>query len=162
MIERGQLAPEFELPDQDGRAVKLSALRGQPVVVYFYPKADTPGCTTQACGVRDHRADYHKVGSVVVGISPDPVVKVKKFHEKYSLDFSLLADEDHAVAESYGVWVEKSMYGRTYFGNERTTFILDPDGRVAQVLRKVKPAEHDELVLKALAEIGPSGPQTAG
>jgi peroxiredoxin Q/BCP len=162
MIERGQLAPEFELPDQDGRAVKLSDLRGQPVVVYFYPKADTPGCTTQACGVRDHRADYRKVGSVVVGISPDPVVKVKKFHEKYSLDFSLLADEDHAVAESYGVWVEKSMYGRTYFGNERTTFIVDPEGRVAQVLRKVKPAEHDELVLNALAEIGPSGPQTAG
>ncbi len=156
MTEQGDEAPDFELPDQDGRAVKLSDYRGQPVVVFFYPKADTPGCTIQACGVRDRRADYRRVGSVVVGVSPDPVAKVKRFHEKYSLDFPLLADEGHAVAESYGVWVEKSMYGRTYFGNERTTFIVDPGGRVAQVLRKVKPAEHDELVLNALAEIGPS------
>ena len=96
--------------------------------------------------MRDHRADYQKLGSVVLGVSPDPVAKVKKFHDKYDLDFPLLADEDHAVAESYGVWAEKSMYGRTYFGNERTTFIVGPDGKVAQVLRKVKPAEHDELV----------------
>ena len=123
------------------------------MVVYFYPKADTPGCTTQACGVRDRRADYAKVGSVVLGISPDPVAKVKKFHDKYDLDFALLADEGHAVAGAYGVWVEKSMYGKTYFGNERTTFVIGPDGLVANVLRKVKPAEHDELVLKALNEI---------
>jgi peroxiredoxin Q/BCP len=155
MIEQGDEAPDFELPDQDGRAVKLSDFRGQPVVVYFYPKADTPGCTTQACGVRDHRADYAKVGSVVLGISPDPVKKVKKFHEKYDLDFSLLADEGHAVADAYGVWAEKSMYGKKYFGNERTTFIVDSDGKVAEVLRKVKPAEHDALVLKALAEAAP-------
>ena len=155
MIEQGQVAPDFELPDQDGRAVKLSDFRGQPVAVYFYPKADTPGCTTQACGVRDHRADYQRVGSVVLGISPDPVAKVKKFHEKYALDFPLLADEDHAVAETYGVWAEKSMYGKTYFGNERTSFIVDPDGKVAHVLRKVKPAEHDERVLQALGEVGP-------
>jgi peroxiredoxin Q/BCP len=153
MIEPGEEAPDFELPDQDGNPVKLSDLRGQPVVVYFYPKADTPGCTTQACGVRDHRADYAKVGSVVLGISPDPVKKVKKFHEKYDLDFALLADEGHAVADAYGVWAEKSMYGKKYFGNERTTFVIDPDGNVAELLRKVKPAEHDALVLKALEEL---------
>jgi len=153
MIEQGDEAPDFELPDQDGRAVKLSDFRGQPVVVYFYPKADTPGCTVQACGVRDHRADYEKVGSVVLGISPDPVSKVKAFHEKYDLDFPLLADEDHAVAESYGVWATKSMYGKSYKGNERTTFIIDSDGKVAEVLRKVKPAEHDALVLTALEEL---------
>jgi thioredoxin-dependent peroxiredoxin len=153
MIEQGQDAPDFQLPDQDGRAIKLSDFRGQPVVVYFYPKADTPGCTTQACGVRDHRADYAKLGSVVLGISPDPVKKVKKFHEKYDLDFALLADEDHGVADAYGVWAEKSMYGRKYFGNERTTFVIDAEGKVAQVFRKVKPAEHDVLVLAALAEL---------
>jgi thioredoxin-dependent peroxiredoxin len=152
MIEQGQKAPDFELPDQDGRLVKLSDLRGKSVVVYFYPKADTPGCTTQACGVRDHRADYAKVGSVVLGISPDPVKKVKKFHDKYDLDFALLADEEHAVAESYGVWATKSMYGKTYKGNERTTFVIDSEGKVAEVLRKVKPAEHDALVLAALEQ----------
>jgi peroxiredoxin Q/BCP len=153
MIEPGDAAPDFELPDQDGRAVKLSDFRGQSVVVYFYPKADTPGCTTQACGVRDHRADYAAAGATVLGISPDPVAKVKKFHEKEALNFALLADEGHAVADSYGVWAEKSMYGKFYKGNERTTFIIDPDGKVAEVLRKVKPAEHDELVLKALQEV---------
>jgi peroxiredoxin Q/BCP len=150
VIEPGDQAPDFELPDQDGRPVKLSDLRGQPVVVYFYPKADTPGCTTQACGVRDHRADYAKAGAVVLGISPDTVAKVKKFHDKQALNFRLLADEGHHVADAYGVWAEKSMYGKTYFGNERTTFVIGPDGAVAEVLRKVKPAEHDELVLKAL------------
>jgi peroxiredoxin Q/BCP len=152
MIEPGDHPPDFELPDQDGRPVKLSDFRGRPVVVYFYPKADTSGCTVQACGVRDHRADYQGAGATVLGISPDPVAKVKKFHDKHDLGFALLADEDHAVAEAFGVWVQKSMYGRTYWGNERTTFIIDPDGRVAQVLRKVKPAEHDALVLKALSE----------
>jgi thioredoxin-dependent peroxiredoxin len=155
MIEQGDKAPDFELPDQDGRAVKLSDYRGQRVIVYFYPKADTPGCTTQACGVRDHLVDYSQAGAVVLGISPDPVAKVKKFHDKQALNFALLADEGHAVADSYGVWVQKSMYGKTYFGNERTTFVIGPDGVVAKVLRKVKPAEHDGLVLKALAEVAP-------
>jgi thioredoxin-dependent peroxiredoxin len=151
VLEPGDSAPDFALPDQDGREVKLSDFRGEPVVVYFYPKADTPGCTTQACGVRDHRADYSALNATVLGISPDPVKKVKRFHEKYALAFSLLADEDHAVAERYGVWVQKSMYGKTYYGNERTTFVIDRNGRVSEVLRKVKPAEHDELVLKVLA-----------
>jgi peroxiredoxin Q/BCP len=155
MIEQGQAAPDFELPDQDGRAVKLSDFRGQPVVLYFYPKAATPGCTVQACGVRDHQADYAKTGATVLGISPDPVAKVKKFHDKEGLNFALLADEGHAVAESYEVWVTKKLYGREYLGNERTTFIIDPGGKVAEVLRKVKPAEHDALVLSALAEASP-------
>jgi peroxiredoxin Q/BCP len=153
MVEPGQKAPDFTLPDQDGNPVKLSDLRGRPVVVYFYPKADTPGCTTQACGVRDRRADYAKADAVVLGISPDTVAKVKKFHDKQALNFKLLADEGHAVADTYGVWAQKSMYGKTYFGNERTTFVVDADGTVVQVLRKVKPAEHDELVLKALREL---------
>jgi thioredoxin-dependent peroxiredoxin len=151
MIEQGQAAPDFELPDQDGRAVKLSDFRGLPVVVYFYPKASTPGCTTQACGVRDHHADYEQARAVVLGISPDPLAKVKEFHEKEGLNFALLADEGHHVADAYGVWAEKSMYGKTYFGNERTTFVVDPDGKVAEVLRKVKPADHDALVLAALS-----------
>ncbi len=154
MIEPGEAAPDFELPDQDDRAVKLADFRGKPVVVYFYPKADTPGCTTQACGVRDNQAAYAKAGATVLGISPDTVAKVKKFHDKHALTFTLLADSDHAVADSYGVWVEKSMYGKKYFGNERTTFVIDRDGRVAQVLRKVKPAEHDDLVLAALTDLG--------
>ena len=152
MTEQGDKAPNFELPDQDGRAVKLSDFHGRSVVVYFYPKAATPGCTTQACGVRDHRADYEQANAVVLGISPDPVAKVKRFHDKEGLNFALLADEGHHVADAYGVWAEKSMYGKTYFGNERTTFVIGPDGKVASVLRKVKPAEHDQLVLKALAE----------
>ena len=153
MVEPGEQAPDFELPDQDGRIVKLADLRGSKVVLYFYPKADTPGCTTQACGVRDHERDYEKAGAVVLGVSPDPVAKVKRFHDKRSLNFALLADEGHAVADAYGVWTQKSMYGRTYFGNERTTFVIDSQGRVARVLRKVKPAQHDELVLAALAAI---------
>ena len=121
-------------------------------MLYFYPKADTPGCTTQACGVRDHRPDYEQADAVVLGVSPDPVKNVSKFDQKYGLGFPLLADEDHAVAEAYGVWVQKSMYGRTYMGNERTTFVIGPDGVVKDVFRKVKPAEHDALVLGALAD----------
>jgi len=150
MLEPGQDAPDFTLPNQDGEEVALSGLRGRTVVVYFYPKADTPGCTTQACGVRDHAGDYDAAGATVLGISPDPVEAVKKFHDRQGLNFDLLADEDHAVAEAYGVWVEKSMYGRTYWGNERTTFVVDADGKVADVLRKVKPKEHDDRVLAAL------------
>jgi thioredoxin-dependent peroxiredoxin len=150
MIERGDTAPEFTLPDQHGSLVRLSDLRGRPVVLYFYPKADTAGCTAQACGVRDHRTDYERAGAVVLGVSPDPVQAIAKFDEKYGLRFPLLADVDHSVAKAYGVWVQKSMYGRTYMGNERTTFVIGPDGVIQEVLRNVKPAEHDDLVLGAL------------
>ena len=151
MIEPGQAAPDFTLPDQDDTPVALSQLRGKTVVLYFYPKADTPGCTTQACGVRDHGTDYEAAGAVVLGVSRDPGPRLRAFADKYGLEFPLLSDEDHAVAEAYGVWVEKSMYGRKFFGNERTTFVIDGDGVVREVLRKVKPAQHDELVLGALA-----------
>jgi peroxiredoxin Q/BCP len=147
----GDLAPDFTLPDQGGQPVSLADLRGKTVVLYFYPKADTPGCTTQACGVRDHRPDYESANAVVLGVSPDPVKKVAKFDDKYGLGFPLLADEDHSVAEAYGVWVQKSMYGRTYMGNERSTFVIGPDGVIKDVFRKVKPGEHDALVLGALA-----------
>ena len=151
MVEVGQSAPDFELPDQNGEPVRLSDLRGQRIVLYFYPKADTPGCTTQACGIRDHAADYDAADAVVLGISPDTVKDVKTFADKFDLRFHLLADADHPVAEAYGVWVEKHRYGRTYWGNERTTFVIDADGQVAEVLRNVKPAHHDDLVLGALA-----------
>jgi peroxiredoxin Q/BCP len=153
MIKQGEPAPDFALPDQDGEIVKLSALRGSPVVVYFYPKADTPGCTTQACGVRDHSADYARAQAAVLGISPDPVAKVKRFHEKFDLNFPLLADQDHAVCERYGVWVQKSMYGRTYWGAQRATFVIDPTGTVAHVIPKVSPKTHDDEVLGALAQL---------
>ena len=149
-MQVGDVVENFTLPDQDGNTINLTDFAGKPVVLFFYPKADTPGCTTQACGVRDHQADYAKADAVVLGISPDPVAKVKKFHDKQALNFPLLADEGHHVADAYGVWVEKSMYGKKYFGNERTTFIIDADGKVARVLRKVKPAEHDKLVLESL------------
>jgi peroxiredoxin Q/BCP len=148
----GDPAPDFTLRDQNGDEVSLSALRGRTVVLYFYPKADTPGCTTQACGVRDHHADYASAGAVVFGVSPDKVKDIEKFDRKYGLGFPLLADEDHKVAEEYGVWVEKNMYGRKYMGNERATFVIAPDGTIKDVLHKVKPGEHDELVLAALAQ----------
>jgi peroxiredoxin Q/BCP len=149
-MNEGDVAPDFELPGQDGNPVRLSGLRGRKVVLYFYPRADTPGCTTQACGVRDHLPDYERADAVVLGVSPDPVGAVKRFHDKQGLNFTLLADEDHAVTERYGVWVEKSRYGKTSWGAERTTFLLDEDGRVTRVLRRVKPDEHDRLVLDAL------------
>jgi thioredoxin-dependent peroxiredoxin len=151
-LNPGDAAPDFTLPNQDGEPVALTSLRGKTVVLYFYPKADTPGCTTQACGVRDHSADYAKADAVVLGVSPDPVKRIAKFDQKHGLGFPLLGDEDHAVAEAYGVWVEKSMYGRTYMGNERTTFVIGPDGVITDVFRKVKPAEHDTLVLGALGQ----------
>jgi thioredoxin-dependent peroxiredoxin len=154
MIEPGQTAPDFELPDQDGNPVRLSDLRGGPVVLYFYPKADTPGCTTQACGVRDHLPSYDEAGARVIGISPDPVEAVKKFHDKQSLNFTLLADADHSVCEAYGVWGEKSMYGKKYMGATRATFVVDDSGTVVHVIPKVSPKTHDDEVLKALAELG--------
>jgi thioredoxin-dependent peroxiredoxin len=149
-MDAGETAPDFELRDQDGQTLRLSDLRGKNVVVYFYPKADTPGCTTQACGVRDRTGDYRAANAVVLGLSPDPPQKLRKFADKHGLEFTLLSDEDHAVAEAYGVWVEKSMYGKRYWGNERSTFVIDPDGKVASVLRKVKPGEHDDRVLAEL------------
>jgi peroxiredoxin Q/BCP len=151
MIEIGDPAPGFELPDQHGRPVKLSDFRGRKIVLYFYPKASTPGCTTQACGVRDHRADYEKANAIVLGVSPDPVKAVAKFDAEHGLGFTLLADADHKVCEAYGVWVEKTRYGKTYWGAERSTFVIDPEGRIEQIFRKVKPAEHDGLLLTFLA-----------
>jgi thioredoxin-dependent peroxiredoxin len=151
MLEAGDSAPDFTLPDQDGNDVVLSELRGQPVVLYFYPRADTPGCTIQACGVRDRRADYEATGARVLGVSPDSVEDVKKFADKFDLDFTLLADADHAVAGAYGTWGEKSMYGRTYMGVARSTFIIDADGVVTHVIPKASPKTHDEQVLALLA-----------
>ena len=150
MIESGISAPDFTLLNQDGEEVALQGLRGRWVVLYFYPKADTPGCTTQACGIRDHSADYEAAGATVLGVSPDPVKAVKKFHGGQSLNFTLLADEDHAVCDRYGVWAEKSMYGRTYWGALRATFILDEDGVVQHVIPKASPKTHDDEVLAAL------------
>ena len=152
LIQPGAAAPDFELPDQDGQPVRLSSLRGQRVVLYFYPKADTPGCTTQACGVRDHLPDYTDAGAVVLGVSPDPVSRVKRFHDKQGLNFRLLADEGHSVSDAYGVWVEKNMYGRKSWGTQRATFIIDPDGTVAHVIPKVSPKTHDAEVLGFLRD----------
>ncbi len=151
MIEAGAPAPDFTLPDQDGNDVTLSSLQGKPVVLYFYPKADTPGCTTQACGIRDRGGEYEAAGATVLGVSPDPVKNVKKFHDKQSLNFTLLADEDHAVAEQYGVWVEKTNYGKKSMGIERSTVVIDENGIVKRFLRRVKPDEHAQQVLDLLA-----------
>ena len=153
MLAEGDKAPDFALPDQSGETVKLKDLRGETVVLYFYPKANTSGCTVQACGVRDRRADYAAAGARVIGISPDEVNDVDKFAGKYDLDFTLLADADHAVAEKYGTWVEKSMYGNKYMGVQRATFIIDPKGKIARVFPKVQPKKHDEVVLKALGDL---------
>jgi thioredoxin-dependent peroxiredoxin len=149
----GARAPGFRLPASDGRTIDLKDFAGkQTVVLYFYPKADTPGCTTQACGFRDALADYDRSKVAVLGISPDPIEKVVKFAKKFGLNFPLLADADHAVAERYGVWQEKSMYGRKYFGAVRTTFVISKDGTIAEVFEKVKPAGHEQQVLQWLRE----------
>jgi thioredoxin-dependent peroxiredoxin len=153
LLSEGDKAPDFALPAQSGKTVKLKDLRGETVVLYFYPRADTPGCTTQACGVRDRSADYEAAGARVIGVSPDEVAAIDKFDGKYDLGFTLLADAYHAVAEKYGAWVEKSMYGRKYMGVARATFIIDPKGKIAKVFPKVQPKKHDDLVLKALAEL---------
>jgi thioredoxin-dependent peroxiredoxin len=153
MLSVGDTAPDFELQDQDGNPVRLSRLRDRKVVLYFYPKADTPGCTTQACGIRDRGGEYEAAGATVLGVSPDPVKAIKKFHDKQSLNFTLLADEDHAVAERYGVWAEKSMYGKTYWGNLRATFLIDEEGIVRHVIPKASPKTHDDEVLAALGSL---------
>ena len=152
-MQEGDKAPDFALLDQDGETVRLSDHAGQTVVLYFYPRADTPGCTAQACSVRDRSGEYGEAGARVIGISPDPVEEVGKFADKYGLDFTLLADADHRVAEAYGTWGEKSMYGKKYWGVQRATFIIDPDGRIARVFPKVSPKTHDDVVLEALAEL---------
>jgi peroxiredoxin Q/BCP len=151
MITEGEPAPDFTLPSDSGASVTLSQLRGKPVVLYFYPRDDTPGCTAQACDIRDVWGELQRTGAVVLGVSPDSPNKHAKFREKHGLPFTLLSDEEHDVGEKYGTWVEKSMYGKTYMGMERSTFVIDADGNVAKVMRKVKPADHADLVLAALA-----------
>src|ERR1044072_527185 len=153
MIETGATAPQFTLPDQDGNPVSLADYAGKTVVLYFYPKASTPGCTVQACGVRDHLPNYAEAGAVVIGVSPDPVRRVKRFADQQALDFTLLADEDHAVCEAYGTWAEKSMYGRKYFGALRATFIIDGHGTTVPVIAKGNPNTHDDDVLGALGAL---------
>jgi peroxiredoxin Q/BCP len=150
MPDAGRPAPDFTLPTDAGDTITLSSLKGSPVVLYFYPRDDTPGCTTQACGIRDAWGEFESKGAVVLGVSPDAPETHVKFREKYELPFTLLSDEDHSVAELYGVWVEKRNYGKTYMGVERSTFVIDAEGNVAKVMRKVKPAEHADDVLAAL------------
>ena len=153
MIETGEQAPDFELPSQDGELVKLSGRAGRWVVLYFYPRADTPGCTTQACGIRDHEADYREAGAEVIGVSPDESPQLRRFADMNELGFTLLGDPDHAVAEAYGVWVEKTMYGKTSMGVQRATFVVDPEGRIAHMIPKASPKTHDDEVLGALARL---------
>ncbi|MGZ4387977.1 MAG: thioredoxin-dependent thiol peroxidase [Gaiellaceae bacterium] len=149
MVEEGKPAPDFELATDAGETVKLSDFRGKPVVLYFYPKDDTPGCTAQACAIRDAWSDFAD-RAVVLGVSPDDESSHVKFKEKYELPFTLLADTGHEVAEAYDVWKERSMYGKTFMGIERSTFVIDREGNVAREFRKVKPDEHAGLVLEAL------------
>ena len=151
MLSEGDRAPAFTLPDQNGEKVKLFDFKGDTVVLYFYPRADTPGCTTQACGVRDRSADYAAAGAKVIGVSPDEVEAIDKFAGKYDLGFTLLADADHKVAEKYGAWVEKSMYGRKYMGTHRVTYLIDEKGTIAAVWPKVKPEGHAEEILEKLS-----------
>ena len=150
VIEEGKPAPDFELSSDAGETIRLSELRGKPVVLYFYPKDDTPGCTAQACGIRDAYGEFEQQGAVVLGVSPDDERSHGKFRDKYGLPFPLLADTDHRVAEQYGVWGEKKYMGRTYLGVKRWTFVIDEDGNVKKVFPDVKPAEHADNVLAAL------------
>ncbi len=155
IIAAGKTAPGFKLPSSTGQTIDLADFKGaKTVVLYFYPKADTPGCTKEACGFRDALADYDRANVAVLGISPDPEQDVRKFGEKFHLNFPLLADADHAVAEKYGVWQEKSMMGRKYMGVVRTTFVIDKAGQVAHVFEKVKPEGHDQEVLQWLKSRG--------
>jgi peroxiredoxin Q/BCP len=150
VVTEGQPAPDFELQSDSGQTVRLSDLRGKPVVLYFYPKDDTPGCTAQACGIRDDWSAFEERGAVVLGVSPDDERSHAKFKEKYGLPFTLLADRDHDLTEKYGFWVEKSMAGKRYMGVERSTVLIDANGKVAKVFRRVKPAEHAQQLLTAL------------
>jgi peroxiredoxin Q/BCP len=150
VVEVGKPAPDFSLTSDSGAEVKLSELRGKPVVLYFYPRDDTPGCTRQACGLRDAWPELERTDATVLGISPDSPRSHVKFREKYGLPFPLLSDEDHAVAEEYGVWVEKKFMGKKYMGIERSTFVVSSDGTVAKIMRRVKPTEHADQVLEAL------------
>jgi thioredoxin-dependent peroxiredoxin len=150
VVREGAPAPDFTLRSDTGEEVTLSSLRGRPVVLYFYPKDDTPGCTKQACGIRDNYSAFSDRGAVVLGVSPDEETSHVKFKEKYGLPFTLLADPDHAVADEYGVWGERNAYGKTYMGIERSTFLIDSDGNVAKVMRKVKPDTHADDVLASL------------
>jgi peroxiredoxin Q/BCP len=150
VVEEGQEAPDFELTTDSGGRVRLSQFRGKPVVLYFYPRDDTPGCTAQACGIRDSYDDFEERGAVVLGVSTDGETAHAKFKQKYGLPFTLLADPEHVVAEQYGVWGEKKYMGRTYMGVERSTFLIGKDGRIAKVMRRVKPDTHVEQVLAAL------------
>jgi len=153
VLEAGSKAPDFTLKDQNGKTVTLSDYSGKTVVLYFYPKANTSGCTTQACGVRDHKSDYANAGATVIGVSPDEVKAIKKFDDANGFGFTLLADKDHKVSEMYGTWVEKSMYGNKFMGVQRATFIISGDGRIQRVFPKVQPKKHDDVVLKALVEM---------
>jgi len=150
MLEDGKKAPDFALPDADGDTVNLASLKGRPVVVYFYPKDDTSGCTAEAKGFTCLAADFTRAGAEVLGISPDDPASHRKFQEKYDLGVRLLADEERKAAEAYGVWVEKSMYGRKYMGIERSTFLVDSAGKIARIWRKVKVPGHAEEVLEAV------------
>ena len=154
MVIEGEVAPDFTLPSDTGELVTLSALRGHPVILYFYPKDNTSGCTTQACGIRDAWADFERAGAVVLGVSPDGVASHAKFKNDFGLPFTLLADPDHSVAEAYDVWQEKSRSGRTYHGIVRSTFVIDPGGTVVKVIRNVKPETHTDDVLAVLAGSG--------
>ena len=151
MVEEGSQAPDFELESDDGRNVKLSELRGTPVVLYFYPKDDTPGCTTEACEFRDVYERYRERGIDVIGVSPDTPESHTKFRSKYELPFPLLADPGHELAEAFGVWKERTSYGKTSTAIERSTFVIDPEGRVASAMRGIRPAGHAEEVLAALS-----------
>jgi peroxiredoxin Q/BCP len=150
MLKAGDSAPDFELQSDGGEKVRLSDLRGKKVVLYFYPKDNTPGCTTEACELRDRQPELHRRGAVVLGVSPDSIESHQKFKGKYSLPFALLSDPDHSVAEVYGAWGEKKMYGKTYEGILRTTFIIDEDGNIEQVFEKVKPKGHGDQIVKAM------------